>query len=502
MFWWIALGVAVAAVIGICVLVKLETRSRRKDQATLAQHPEHEQLLCFGALMGHRNNEPTRLLLREGEYKVSYSVSPDDIRECLAEAWDITDAQSARNTLHELIVEGRRASFDVEFRRLQQGESLSDLTSFNGEDYLRWKNVKATWIEAGLTLSDNLSMAAFDYERIAWVARSSFHVGYLSEQEVWRCLAWVAAQSVCQFESWQNYAASYVLGRAATYSGESYAADGVTAAKHLLFENDRWLDRPSLWQDYPLANIRAPQALLAPLVESKSTSIQDQLLGLGALSAWGRGQRFDELAIRPHREGVAETWLADSWNVADCASAVTMLDWLVEKGSRLEEEASFRHAVSGVGTHQVDEPSAIQLVQLRHAKRALSEAWVDSALVAGCRTMLAYDLERAAYVARVACAVGYLNEENAGAFLRRMAIQARAAFDTWEDYLVSFVLGHAFFNNDMDYLQRLIRGGLVLSRLVSPFEGYQSPWQRVAIKSLPVLHSVRSTDTPETRIGA
>ncbi|WP_157956601.1 DUF1266 domain-containing protein [Dyella sp. C11] len=260
MKWQVVLGVAMVAAMAIAmaalafyVLTKLETYARRKDQKNLEQPPEREQLLCFGVIMAKRNGEALRILPQRNRYTASYKIN--DLRVGLAEAWEINDRQSAINAIQALISEGRRAYFGDDFKRLQMSGNSEALEYLSGADIARWNRVKEAWLKEGLALPANLSMAAYDYERIAWLARGCFHLGYLTEDETWRHLAWVADQSCHEFASWTEYGASFVLGRAATFSGEPDTANGVAAVKELLNGKDTWLGRPHLWQDYPLKDI-------------------------------------------------------------------------------------------------------------------------------------------------------------------------------------------------------------------------------------------------------
>jgi len=497
MFWWIVLGIVGALVVfggvALYVVVQKETRERLADQAALGQSPEREQLLCFGALMSCRNGEVTRILLQEGKYKGSAKRSPDEMREGLIESWGINDAQSARSALQDLIVEGRRAFYDEDFKRMQSGESLDDLRSFDGDDYLRWKHAKDVWIEKGFSIAERHSMAAFDYERIAWLARSCLFAGYISEAECWRCLAWVAQQAHREFGSWEAYAASYVMGRAATYSGDGDTVDGVDAADALIRRNDTWLERPHIWQDYPLASITVPEELLVPLGEPSPVTSKDGLLGLGALMARSYGESFDGLAIPRLEADAHETWLANAWNVADKESLLERLEWFLNEGARSTMAAAFRQVAEGVPVSRIDNVDAPQVVNFNKAKEALVKAGFDSQQVACANSLLAYDIERAAYGVRLGLTVDYIDEEKVRNYLRRLAAMAHSSFKTWDEYAIAFALGQAFFNDAPDYLQRLVHAGKVLSKIISPFGQYQSPWQRFPLATLPVLQSVKPT---------
>lgn len=500
MFGWTVLVIIGALIVvgggAVFLMLRKETIQRKEEQAALGLPQEREQLLCFGALMSCRNGEVTRILLQEGRYKASGKCSPDEMRAGLIEAWDINDAQSARSTIQSLIIEGRRAFYDEDFKRMQSGESLDDLKSFDGDSYLRWKGARDAWLKEGLAIEDRHSMAAFDYERIAWLARSCLHVGYITELECWRCHAWVAQQSLREFSSWEAYAASYVMGRAATYSGDDDIDDNIRAVIDLLRENDTWLERPNIWQDYPLKDISVPEELLSLCGDAPS---QDALCGFGALMAQGFSEKFESLAIPANEAGANEVWLAESWNVADTAGLVDRLEWFINEGSRNQSSTTFRQVVQGVPLSQIEDVAASQVVNLNFARDTLKKEGFDAKLLSACGSPMAYDLERAAYGARLGLAAGYIDEEKVRSYLRRLAVLAHGSFRSWDEYFVSFVLAQAFFNDGQDYIQRLAHSGKVLGKVISPFGQYQSPWLRFPLAAMPVLQSVKSV---KSEVGA
>ncbi|WP_342316320.1 YbeU/YbeR family protein [Lysobacter sp. FW306-1B-D06B] len=504
MSWWLVLAVAVVVLLALILLGWLQgIAEKRADQARIkvlrlahekfAQPVDREQLLSFGALMLLRNEQPTRILVS--------AKNKDDARDSMIEWWGITDAQTARETIQSLIIEGRRAHYQKDFLQLEHGASLSALKSFDGTDYLRWERAKEICKQEGLSFSSAAThtMAAYDYERIAWLARTCYQLEYLTLQEMWRCLAWVAQTAQAEFSSWSDYAASFVMGRAATFSGENcddLTAKGVRTARELLSQEDGLLGRPHLWQEYPLAAITIPAEMLefAMAEEDTHSHRRAQLLGFGALTGRAYGEPISDLKIPSSEPNGNEIWLANAWDVADTKTAVSRLEWLLDAGTRSEYEENFRKISRGAGVTELEGVRSADYVRLRHAKEQLIQAGMEDAHVSHCQSMLAYDLERAAYLARIAFAVGYLDEEYTLACLRRIASLARSTFTAWENYLTSFLLTQAFFNQDAERLKKLIKTGMTLLKIRSPFTEYGSPWQTHPLQDVAVLHVVRSVD--------
>lgn len=432
-----------------------------------------EPLLCFGALMDACEGPAGTALIRErGEMA-------ERLQADLAEYWGIRDGQSARDTLQGMLLEAHSLPLDEDFRRLQRNEP----SAFDGEQRLRWQRAKQVWGKAGLALPKDLSMAAHDYECIAWLARRCHACGYLAEDEAWLCLAWVAEAAVRQFGDWQAYAASYVLVRATLQRDGQQGPLAIRAYKDLM-------EGAGQWRLNPLAGIRVDDVVLQIEHEIPLYTCQPRqsLLSFGSLIALSAGVRSDRLAIAPEESELHRLWLTQHWRAEGKGQVKERLHWLLETGSRARFDALLERSVGRLNV-AAGEPGQERFEQ---ARRALLKAGHDPALVDGCRTVLAYDLERAAFGARLAFAAGLLDEASLWNALRHMAQRARSAFADWEQYLVSVVVGHALANQDRDAGRQLLRSGMVLLDGISPFAEHLSPWQSCPLDKLPVLHGVTS----------
>ncbi|QQO08785.1 DUF1266 domain-containing protein [Breznakiella homolactica] len=62
-------------------------------------------------------------------------------------------------------------------------------------------------------------------------------------------------------------------------------------------------------------------------------------------------------------------------------------------------------------------------------------------LVENCTTLYAWDLERIGYLARLFVNIGYITEEEAWEWMAKAAVKIKENFKTWEEYIVSVLLG-------------------------------------------------------------
>ncbi|MGC4009084.1 MAG: DUF1266 domain-containing protein [Pseudomonas sp.] len=468
MMGWLLSGLTAIRAFGVRVGLRsgattVYPRSRRRKTPRVSGP---DPLLCFGALLLHHD--------------VGSGVAQADE---LVESWGITDGVTARRTLQELMLEAQSQALDEEFRRLQRGES----SAFDGEQRLRFKQVKRAWSKAGLVLPVDISMAAHDLESLAWLARQCHTCGYLTESETWLCLAWVAENAIRCFSDWQAYAASFVLGRALLLCEATSGAKAIRAYKELMSCRDDTSSLAGLWRAHPLAGILVSEVVLQeePICEPLAHPPRSALLALGCVIATSAGVRSDELAIALQEKEYPRLWLAEHWRAADAGQVHARMDWLLNTGSRGRLDPLLER-IAGASPPRGGSPVA----RLDQARRALMREGHDPALIDECRTVLAYDLERAAFGARLAFSVGLLDEESLWNALRHMARQARRAFACWEHYLVSLMLGHALANEDWQAGKRLLHSGMALLDGITPFAQYPSPWQVCPLEMLPVLHGV------------
>lgn len=67
-----------------------------------------------------------------------------------------------------------------------------------------------------------------------------------------------------------------------------------------------------------------------------------------------------------------------------------------------------------------------------------------------CQTVLAWDLERGANLARTGVSINYLSEKEAYEYLQTIAETAQGTFKNWQEYLVSFIAGRMIWGRYED----------------------------------------------------
>ncbi|MCL2060860.1 MAG: DUF1266 domain-containing protein, partial [Oscillospiraceae bacterium] len=65
------------------------------------------------------------------------------------------------------------------------------------------------------------STSAWDYGRCAFIARSCAYTRFLEEDEAWMYMKKAADNASCVYDSWRDFLAGYVAGRALGYGNDS-----------------------------------------------------------------------------------------------------------------------------------------------------------------------------------------------------------------------------------------------------------------------------------------
>jgi len=487
MLIWI--GYALAALLGLVALfVAWAYVDERKLAARYGQLPEREQLLCFGALMQIAKDRPARF---------PKPCTDKRRREALMEEHNVVGPRSARQLLHSLMSCGDRTIHDADFALLRLQTGHPPLKTLESRAWQGWSQARAHWLEEGLP-ADALAvstLAAYDFERIAWTARECWELGLLQDDEFWRALIWVAVQARQRFSDWSDYAASFILGRAALSEVDDNELYGRTAKK-LMGGDDALLDVPCLWKQYPLLQIRPISALPAQVAltqewpdadASLSIAPRAGLLGFGALIAAGFGQIYSTLGLggtSPSDLQTQQYFLARHMGIRDPVSALRCIDEILGVGARAQLDPLMDPQLHEAACVSASEFQAAASLEVRRLRQSLWYVGVDEPTVNACRTAFAYDLERAAYLTRAAFAVGYLHESVAWIKLRRIAWLSRAAFTTWEQYFISCILGMALPQTALGQSETLVAVGAGMLKQPGAFAQFPSIWKECPLSGV------------------
>lgn len=200
-------------------------------------------LLVYGALLLEFNRQPTSTLALP---------EPDFARMLLEQFWEVENKADTLTVLEWLLGGGDHKDADP----ILAGYLGGDKSAFNHEAATVFDAVQ-DWLAhndiAGTTLSEQdlaalTTIAAWDIERAAAVARCAYNAGYLSEAETWKVLEQIDKRvAKAGFKNWAQYAASYVYGRSLIMvdSGAKDTIDFVNDARKAGEGAD------SVWQRYP-----------------------------------------------------------------------------------------------------------------------------------------------------------------------------------------------------------------------------------------------------------
>jgi hypothetical protein len=188
--------------------------------------PPSRRVVATGAFLLYSWFYPSKRLVPPKPAEVA------KLRRMLANAWDLTSTQEARQRLDELYETGHRAVLQPRFA---QNEAYWR-AEFDKYPFLRDHPVA--------------SVAAWDYGRIASVAYMSYVAGFFDIDTAFRYMDKATRASVERFTSWEEFAVSYLAGRCMWNPEDSEGLLGFigTAEQHLKSELRAWGTSP--WADY------------------------------------------------------------------------------------------------------------------------------------------------------------------------------------------------------------------------------------------------------------
>ena len=231
----------------------LLSRIYLNQQANLT--PEQYQRLSTGAIYSEQQAAYINSL--------TTGLSSDRVQEILAGWWHLHNAQQAKDKLDYLLHKGFRFYFDKVMEAygtpsLEQQEQII-INGFDRADatyaedtqkaYSQLSNLKETWEE--LITNDIIKNRAdldhyrnvgWDCGRLSFVSRLCYDAQYITEAEAWEYINQAHQLAVDNFDSWQGYAKSYVIGRAMWGGTNNANEDVIAIAEYLLREpNSPWV---------------------------------------------------------------------------------------------------------------------------------------------------------------------------------------------------------------------------------------------------------------------
>lgn len=217
-----------------------DTEQYRKNPVPQNLTPEQFSAISVGAI----NAEQTEYFCDS----LTTGSDVDEIMENLSDYYDITDRESALETLEWLYTSGHRVYFDAIKMAVSGQDNKIYADGLDADDAERIQEYISNLqesvddlIEEGFLnqIADiaKCSILAWDMGRLVLVTRCCFDAEYISEEEAWSYI--MNAHRVCkeQYASWDEFASGYVIGRA-MWSGSDMSLMGIITIAQELLEDD------------------------------------------------------------------------------------------------------------------------------------------------------------------------------------------------------------------------------------------------------------------------
>lgn len=191
------------AVLFIVYIIILKTKMNKNNNQLLenfnsnhSDEPvteEQKRLLSFGGILFYYRGE--KILGVKPESNLNEYVGG------LAQQWEVTNTEEAKETLDDLLLLQRSSEFDPIF--LESSKELSsiqkDISKGLGLDLNTVTQVQSTY--------------AWDICRAVSLAKWCYWAGYLTENETWDVMKKASDIATTKGENWTDYTISFLLGR-------------------------------------------------------------------------------------------------------------------------------------------------------------------------------------------------------------------------------------------------------------------------------------------------
>ncbi|MDR3282408.1 MAG: DUF1266 domain-containing protein [Candidatus Methanoplasma sp.] len=166
----------------------------------------------------------------------------------------------------------------------------------------------------------------------------------------------------------------------------------------------------------------------------------EKYVPIGALLIGTHDEPYGTIAVTQDDEYTSAI-LEEGWGIEDRKEGLKMLESLLG-GRHAKKFGKTFEAVKAGKTSGIDPEEVGCYEGGVEALRDYLE--IPEAQVRGCVTLVAWDLERVGYLARLFLNVGYITADEAWDWIKKAAAEIKKNFRTWEDYYVSVLLGRGF----------------------------------------------------------
>ena len=193
------------------------------------------RLLAFGAPMLVYNDENVDSIDCPEE-------DVESIRSTIESWWNVTDRESTLEIVKWLLEEGHHADADKALEKVRK-QGLGNISQEERDDEER-KRGDVCWIaesieENGWCPGGQMpnSVIAWDLVRVVNLGRWAYLCGYVNEDEMWQIMQVAADTALEHFSSWEEYGASFVMGRG-VWHGDPDDSETAYEIVSLLLEDD------------------------------------------------------------------------------------------------------------------------------------------------------------------------------------------------------------------------------------------------------------------------
>ena len=198
---------------------------------------EHLVLLGVGAIYYRAHSDMERSL--------ESPLTQREIRSMLKRDWGIKKKEEAI----EMIESGtggyiHSESFGAELEAYKASKNFDNVMNMFGQYYSKQQGFVAPE-----KFRNCRTTVAWDLERAAMITRYAFSIGLITEDEAWRYLYPIAARAKDIFETWEDYARSFLLGRC-MWGGNKMDTSILNSVNFLLYIPPK--NGQPFWVEYPL----------------------------------------------------------------------------------------------------------------------------------------------------------------------------------------------------------------------------------------------------------
>jgi len=182
------------------------------------------------------------------------------------------------------------------------------------------------------------------------------------------------------------------------------------------------------------------EALQQFLQENAVPGQYRKYIPIGALLIGTHGEPYETLRLIQDADYTSDV-LEGGWGIEDKGEALEMLESLL--GGR--HANSFADDFAAAKAGNFENMSEEDVEDYQTSVEAITEVLeLPASIIENCKTLYAWDLERIGYLVRLFVNIEYLNEAEAWDWMQKAAVKIKENFSSWEEYIVSVLLGRGF----------------------------------------------------------